>query len=218
MAFYQKCQVKRVLFTKRVELTFSICNTKYSHNKQWSNKMATTDNNIQYDLVFFDEFFHKLDLGFSKTQHKAVKELLTLGLLQRDRLMEMAVSKVSGVAMDSGIGKDLANGGDIKTAVLSSRNNHKKKGIWTSSFNIHNIATKVGDLYVIVYNKVLSKFHYFRIPYDSYRHLTTVLEIILERYTIDPASKSTPVWSGINNVKCKWWQYEVESFDEMCED
>ena len=178
--------------------------------------MATTDNNIQYDQIFFNEFFHRLDLGFTDHQIEAVKTLLDMGLLQRDRMMEMAVSTVSGIAMDSGAGKDLANGGDIKTAVLSARNNHKKKGIWTASFNISNIQTKVGDLYVIVYNKFLSKFHYFKIPYDSYRHLTHVLEIILERHTIAPDTKQTPIWTGNQNVTCKWWQYEVDSFEELC--
>lgn len=46
MAFYQKGQVKRVLFTKPFELIFSICNTKYSYNTK-ENIMTVIQHNFR---------------------------------------------------------------------------------------------------------------------------------------------------------------------------
>ena len=174
--------------------------------------MATTDNNVKYDEVFYKEFFSKLNVGFTKSQLKAVNTLVSMGLLQRDRLVEMALSKVSGIAMDSTYGQDFADGSDAKSVVLSMRNNNKIKGTWTASFPVVKVAGKNGDLLVVAYNKVLNKFHYFRVPFDAYQHITHVLEIILERYE---NTYTEPAWTGKCNVKCKWWQYEVDSFNKL---
>jgi hypothetical protein len=175
--------------------------------------MATTDNNVKYDCVFFDEFFHKLELGFTRGEVIAVKKLVEIGLLQRDRLVEIAISKVTGVAMDSTYGQDFADGADAKSVVLSMRNNDKKKGTWTASFPVVKVKGKNGDILIVAYNKILEKFHYFRIPFSQYQHITHVLEIIVERYN---NTFSEPKWTGVPNVNCKWWKYEVESFDRLC--
>lgn len=175
--------------------------------------MATTDNNIKYDRVFFNEFFPKLGFNFSAEQLEAIEQLVDVGLIQRDRLVEMAISKKSGVAMDSTAGQDFANGDDAKTVVLSMRKNNKKKNQWTASFPIHKVTGKNGDILAVAYNKILNKFHYFRIPYDQYQHIGYVLEIILERYN---GLETEPKWTGKNNVKCKWWEHEKPSFAVMC--
>lgn len=79
MAFYQKCQVKRVLVTKRVELTFSICNTKYSHNKQWSNKMA----NLNWEpTINLNRYFVPTRLDKSAEMAKARYKNYNLPILQ----------------------------------------------------------------------------------------------------------------------------------------
>lgn len=176
--------------------------------------MATTDNNVQYDQVFFREFFHLLGLNPTEAEYAFAEKLVDVGLLQRDRMVEMAISKVSGLEMDSTVGQDFSDGSDAKAVVLSMRNNNKKKGTWTASFPIHKVSGKNGDILAVAYNKVLNKFHYFRIPYHTYRHITYVLEIIVERY--DNMIGIEPKWTGIPNVNCKWWDYEVDSFEEMC--
>lgn len=175
--------------------------------------MATTDNGVQYDQIFYKEFFHKLELGFTKHQLKAVEQLVRVGLLQRDRLVEMAISKVTGVAMDSTYGQDFKDGSDAKSVVLSVRNNNVKKGTWTASFPVVKVAGKNGDILVVAYNKILNKFHFFRIPFAAYQHITHVLEIIVERYN---KTYTEPAWTGKPNVKCKWWKYEVDSFEGLC--
>lgn len=175
--------------------------------------MATTDNNVQYDKIFFNHFFHKLGLNFTEEQLQAVEQLVDAGLLQRDRLVELAIAKVGNIALDSTVGQDFVNGKDAKSVVLSMRNNHKEKGCWTASFKIVKIAGKNGDLLAVAYNKILNKFHFFKIPHHSYRHLTTVLEIVLERYE---GIFAEPQWAGVPNVECKWWKYEVQTFEELC--
>lgn len=174
--------------------------------------MATTDNNIQYDQVFFEEFFHTLKINFTKKQLEAIKMLSDLGLLQRDRLVELAISKATGIGTDSTNGQDFVNGADSKSVVLSMRNNVKAKGEWTSSFLVRRIAGKNGDLFVVGYNKILKKFHYFKIPHKEYQHLDTVLEIVVEKYY---NVYEEPNWTGNRNVNCKWWDYEVDSLEDL---
>ena len=185
--------------------------------------MATTDNNVQYDKIYFNEFFHRLEYNFDQHQMDAICKLVDDGLLQRDRMMELAISKISGLAMSSVTGQDHEDGSDVKTVVSSMRNNIKPKetpktkeqllGLWTNSFNIRNVAGKNGAIRAILYNKLLNKFQYLYIPHKDYQHITSVIEVILERYY----GKDEPQWTGYSNVRCKWLdkKYVCNSIEEL---
>jgi len=173
--------------------------------------MATTDGCVKYDIRFFEEYIQYLD--FDESEINVLRKAAKMGLIQRDRLAELAISKIGKIAMDSTVGQDLADTTDVKTVVSSIRNNDKHKGIWTHSFKVPKIANKNGPLRVVAYNKILDKFHYFFIPKEAYSHLT-VLEIIVERFS--GISDYEPTFTGNPEKHRKWWQYEVPSFEEMC--
>ena len=174
--------------------------------------MATTDEYVKYDIRFFDEFAQYLD--FDNHDMIGLLKATNMGLVQRDRLVELAISKVGNIAMDSTVGQDLADTTDVKTVVSSIRNNNKKKGQWTHSFPVNKIANKNGPLRVVVFNKLLDDFHYFFIPWEAYQHCAKVVEIICERHSCSKLTE--PTFTGQPKRGNKWWQYEVSSFREMC--
>jgi len=174
--------------------------------------MATRDEFIPYDVRFFKEFAPYL--GFTKPELKTLQRALEMGLIQRDRLVELAISAVSGVSMDSTDGQDLADGTDVKTVVSSIKNNHKARGSWMHSFPVRKVNTKTGALRVVAYNKFSDQFHYFFIPFCAYRNCKSVLEIVAESF--NGYRSTAPKFTGEPRKHLKWWQYEVDSFEEMC--
>jgi hypothetical protein len=173
--------------------------------------MATTDEFVQYDVRFFEEFSPYL--GFDESDLKGLRNAVAMGLIQRERLVELAISKVGGIEMDSTHGQDHADGTDTKTVVSSIRNNNKRKGVWTHSFNVRKIASKTGPLRVVAYNKLLDSFHYFFIPHNAFQHCSNVVEIIAEQTS---GKYFQPQFDGTPMRHRKWWQYEVATFEEMC--
>jgi hypothetical protein len=173
--------------------------------------MATTDNCVEYDIKFFEEL-HKY-LPFNKDDLVGIRKAVEMGLIQRERLAEIAIEAVSGVPIDSRQGMDHADGSDTKTVVSSYRNNSKARGAWTNSLMIRNVKTKVGPLRIIAYNKLLDEFHYFFVPYEAYRNCSSVVEIIIESVN---NTFSEPDFSGKPQTWRKWWNYKCESFEEMC--
>lgn len=173
--------------------------------------MATTDEYVQYDIRFFEEFAKYLD--FDETDMSSLRKAVEMGLIQRERLVELAISKVGNIAMDSTSGQDLADTTDVKTVVSGIRNNNKRKGEWTHSFAVRKVASKNGPLRVVAYNKLLDKFHYFFIPHEAYQHCSYTVEIIVERVS---GLFSEPNFKGMPKTTLQWWQYEVQSFEDMC--
>lgn len=174
--------------------------------------MATTDEYVKYDIRFFNEFAKYLD--FSETEIETLLRAVEMGIIQRDRLVELAISKTGNIKMDSTHGQDLADKSDVKTVVSGIRNNNKEKGSWTHSFSVRGVANKNGALRVVAYNKLLDRFHYFFIPYEAYQHCQYTVEIIAENFNnifIEPN------FTGIPNLNRKWWNYEVDSFELLCQ-
>lgn len=186
--------------------------------------MATTDTNVLYDVAFFNEFFPYLGYNFDEHQLSAIKQIVCDGLLQRDRMIELAAAKVGGLEVCSQHGQDFSDGSDMKTVVSQMRQNIKKRdplteeiknkshreGHWTSSFTVNKIKSKIGSLRVVAYNKILNKFHYFWIPNDAFQNINAI-EIGVENYY----GNVEPNWTGEPNRKRKWWSYEVNSFEEL---
>ncbi len=178
--------------------------------------MATTDEFVKYDIRFFEEFAPYLMSDYTKTELKGVRRAVEQGLIQRERLVELAISAVSGVHMDSTAGRDLADGTDVKTVTSSYKNNNLKKGTWTHSYPIRRVSSKTGALRVVAYNNFLDKFYYFLIPFGAYRHINHTLEIVAERFQDNRFIKNMPPFTGIPRRHLQWWQYECKSFEEMC--
>jgi len=174
--------------------------------------MATTDEYVKYDIRFFEEFMQYLD--FDEADMNGLRKAVEMGLVQRDRLVELAISKIGKISMDSTAGQDLADTTDVKTVVSGIRNNDTYRGCWTHSFPVRKIANKNGPLRVVAYNKLLDKFHYFFIPREAYSHCKYTVEIIVEQFS--GMYDGEPDWTGMPKKHRQWWQYEVRSFEEMC--
>lgn len=172
--------------------------------------MATTDDYIKYDIRFFEEFSRYLNYTDEELKH--LQKAIFDGLLQRERLVELAVSRVSGIKLDSTHGMDMADSSDVKTVVSVGRKNNKNTGQWVNSFKVPRVYTKVGDLRIVAYNKILDQFHYFFVPYSAYRNIK-VLEIVLETHTNHGSEFE---FTGLPNRNKKWWNYEVDSFEDLC--
>jgi len=173
--------------------------------------MATTDNCIPYDIRFVEELSPYLNL--SKAKQKALKDFVELGLVQRDRLVETAIAAVSGHKIVSIQGQDFADGSDAKSVVSSARKSDIARGQWINSYKIHRVYTKTGPLRIVAYNQQRDLFHYFFIPLDAYAHLRYSVDILIERHT---SFNEPPMFTGNINVYCKWWDYQCNSFEEMC--
>ena len=173
--------------------------------------MATTDNAVKYQVRMLEEILPYLNVPATDVAN--LRSLVAKGWLQMDRIVEEAMSNVGNFEMVSVHGMDFSDRSDAKTAVSNMRNNNKKRGIWTHSFVIRKVFTKVGALRVVAFNKILDKFHYFYIPHHAYAHLTSSLDIQVERYA---KRGEEPNWTGVPNRNLKFWEYECATFQEMC--
>ena len=174
--------------------------------------MATTDNAVQYDILFLDELAKNVS-DFDKAEIQTLEKSAELGWIQRDRVAETVVAKLAKLDVVSIEGMDFSDGSDMKTVVSSYRNNDKKRGGWSNSFEIRNIGTKTGALRIMAYNKLLKKFHYFFIPRYAYAHLNSVLTITIETGTCHIGE---PNFTGIPRGN-KFWEFECASLQEMCD-
>jgi hypothetical protein len=173
--------------------------------------MATTDNAVQYDVKMVQELLPYLNLN--ATDSASLVKFTEMGIVQRETVAELAMTKLGAFEGDSRNGRDFTDGTDAKTVTSTARNNDKRRGAWTNSFEISNVATKTGDLRVIAYNKILDKFHYFYIPNHAFAHLKSSLTIVIESYT---SHFVEPVFTGEPKRTNKFWEYEVASFEELC--
>lgn len=173
--------------------------------------MATTCNAVAYDVKLVEHLAPYLG-PMTKLELKALTKFTAQGIIQRDRVAEVAMANVGGFEINSIFGMDFSDGSDAKTVVSSARCNNPAKNQWMNSFEVRNIATKTGDLRVIAYNKILDKFQYFLIPHKAYKHLKTTLSIIIET----KVSKGDPGFTGIGKTTRKFWEYECDTFEELC--
>jgi hypothetical protein len=173
--------------------------------------MATTDNAVQYDVRMVQELLPYLNLN--KKETSTLIKFTEMGIVQRETVAELAMSNVGSFDGDSSWGRDFTDGSDAKTVTSNARNNDKKRGSWTNSFEIRNVATKTGDLRIMAYNKILDKFHYFYIPNEAFLHLKSTLTIVIESYTCHIGE---PEFTGKPNRSNKFWEYEVDSFEDLC--
>ena len=175
--------------------------------------MSTTLDNVEEDLLFYNELKQYAFGALDQIIDNHHKELITHGILQIDQILELAISKVGNIARHSTVGRDFVDGSDAKKVTSNFRNNNKSKGIWTNSYKVQNIHTKTGKLRIMGYNRVLSKFNYYVIPYFAYCHLNgKTLDITLDLFT--NYCNSTPIPTGCS-ASCKWTAFECKDFTDM---
>lgn len=142
-----------------------------------------------------------------------VERLIDDNLVNGTQVAELAISKTSGIPMDSiGYGMDLEDGSDVKTCTVQE----KKQKTWleknkqrTGEFNIRTehvavvdgICNKIGLLRVMIYNPFTQIWKYLLIPKSAFEQLKII------KITFDKISGS---------IVGKYKQYEVPSWEELC--
>lgn len=177
--------------------------------------MATTLENIHEDLRFYEELkVHAFD-KLTKRIDEHNKFLIEHGVLQIETLLELAISRVSGIARDATTGRDFADGSDAKKVTSVWRNNAINLGKWTNSHSVKNIHTKRGALRIMAFNRYADRFDYYVIPYRAYQHLNgKTLDITLDSFS-GCYSEPTPTGRGAD---CKWNIYRKADFVQMATD
>lgn len=142
--------------------------------------------------------------------------LKDLTALNYEDLFELAVACVNkSISITLGANKDYNDKSDAKFAISQFRNNNINRGTWTNSIAIKGSYCKEGPLRVCAYNQIADKFHFFFIPHSKFQHISKngVIEIIIEQVN---GYYHEPDFTGVPSLHRKWWQHEVDTFEEMC--
>jgi hypothetical protein len=140
--------------------------------------------------------------------------------LRTEDLAEIAIATVNkNLSITLGAGSDMDDNSEVKLVTSNPRNNvvfNKRTGKsdWTHSYNVTGTKNKKGALRIIAYNTILKEFEYFFIPAGEFDNNKTNLEIIIERYSVTPNSKS-PLKGYNDTTSCKWYNNVCDSFEEM---
>ena len=172
----------------------------------WYNKRLTQNKRIKEFLISKIKD-SKVDLGVSLNE---------LTVLNYEDLFELAVACINkSISITLGANKDYSDNTDAKFAISQFRNNDKRRGCWTNSISIKGSYYKEGPLRVCAYNQLADEFHFFFIPHSEFQHISKngVIEIIIENVS---GQFHEPAFTGVPKLHRKWWQYEVDTFEEMC--
>lgn len=156
--------------------------------------MATTDYNVEFDKKYIREFNKYLPVDLRVRTDDA---FLESGIIQRDRLMEIACAAVSKgkYKVISEEGRDFTDGSDMKTVTINQRKSQKNANVIITS-----IKNKTGPLRVVALDPVTGEFHYIIIfDFESCRNYNRV------EFTMSKRSKYL-------NGKCGM---EFDTFEEM---
>ena len=173
---------------------------------EWYEKRLTQNIRIKKFLISKIEESNT-DLGIP---------LKDLTALNYEDLFELAVACVNkSISITLGANKDYNDKSDAKFAISQFRNNNINRGTWTNSIAIKGSYWKEGPLRVCAYNQIADTFHFFFIPHSEFQHISKngVIEIIIEQVN---GYYHEPDFTGVPSLHRKWWQYEVDTFEEMC--
>tara|TARA_A100001201_G_scaffold142038_1_gene139093 strand:- start:643 stop:1182 length:540 start_codon:yes stop_codon:yes gene_type:complete len=168
--------------------------------------MATKDSSIEHDVKFLDHLWN--NSRWSKNgviSYDQYKTLLNVGEIQIETFIENVMADNSGgtFVKESGDGRDFSDDSDAKKSIVQFH-----RGRYDAAIN--SIRNKLGTLRVIVYDKHNNKFHYFKIPKSAYGNIS-MIEI---SFNIKNGNESICK----PNRNTKWWAYEVDTFEELCND
>lgn len=142
-----------------------------------------------------------------------VERLIADNLVNGTQVAELAISRTSGIPMDSiGYGMDLEDGSDVKTTTVQCKTNKNwlvKNKIRTGKYNLQTqhcavvtkIVNKIGLLRVISYNPFTDKTHFLLIPKSVHEKLK-VIKISFNKIT--------------GEIIGIYKQYEVEDWNALC--
>jgi len=167
---------------------------------------------LNYDRIFFDEFGKHAFPTVTKVEYRGMQIAADARCLFKEAVAEEALANCSeAYTRISGL-CDFSDQSDCKTAVSQRRNNVIKKGVWTHSIQFTDIAKKPGGGRLIGFDRYNNDWYYLAVPYNSYCHLNSALELILERFS---NTFTEPKWSKTNTASSKWLEYRVDSFDAL---
>ena len=167
--------------------------------------MATLLENLELEKRHFENFKDHIP-EFKNLCARTVQALLDLGIIQVSTAGEHAVANLGNTQVISKFNADLANGDDVKLSSVRTSNYGK-----TYSAPIHNIKGKTGYIRAQVYERKLGKFYYFVIPASAHSEVPNTSNIEIP-FTIDGRPRRIPTREVYEN----WWNYEVDSFQDMC--
>jgi hypothetical protein len=149
--------------------------------------------------VLFETIFGEL-LQKTMTLEKAIALLADQDLINIGELAEVAISKRSGVSLceKNTPEVDLVSGVQIKHA---QTNPYANSGRLLAHVSIKGTSAPI---LAVVTERKRNKQYFFSIPYSARAHLygNTI---------------AIPFDAAGNPTDNQWWQYEVNSFDELCE-
>ena len=155
--------------------------------------MATKPQAIENESAHFNNF-RKFLPAFTDRCDKTIDHLLKVGIIQVSTAFEQAIATVADCTIVNENRYDLSDGSECKMATTQYHRGQVDA-------QIRGITGKDGTLCVHIYEQFSKKFYYFVIPYHEYKNLK-VVEI---PFTFDGGPKR-------NN---KWWNWEVNSFEEL---
>ena len=137
--------------------------------------------------------------------------------LHVESLLELAIGVVNkNIKVICTKKNDFDDGTAAKSACSQFRNNNVKKGTWQHSAKVTG-HKKESHLRCMVYDDINDKFYYFVIPQEAVTNVSN-LEIVFETFT---NTYVEPTWGEPKRFRTrgsglrKWWNWEVESFEEM---
>lgn len=143
--------------------------------------MSTRTDQLTYDDKYFNVLFdHAYKNAPKVVKQWILKNMIPNGDIAIESLLETAIATENSLTKYSTEGADFLNsdgssGGDAKKASAYRNPNRPRY-----EAKVTNFQNKTGDLYVCVYEPVLSKFYYFNIPpsfYSSRKSLAFYFEL-----------------------------------------
>jgi hypothetical protein len=167
--------------------------------------MATKIEHVGLETAHFNNFV-KFIPGIECMDEGTVRQLLALGLMQVSTAFEHAIANVAGARVTSTDAADLSDGSDAKLSTVRTYCKGK-----SYSAPVSNVKGKTGDLRVQVYERKQGRFFYFVVPNSAYRGLPVKSNIEIP-FDLDGTPRRIPR----REVNENWWNYEVDTFEEMC--
>ena len=161
----------------------------------WGQPEDIKPSDILAVTLFEDKLNEKLTL------QEALLLLRSMNLLNIGELAEQAISKKSGVkTCDRNTPNiDLVTGVQIKHAMtnpIKNQPNLRKAHI--------SIAGTTAPILAVITETITQEQYFLHIPFSAYRMLDgNTIAITFDKYG--------------NPGKSKWWNYQIDSFEELCE-
>jgi hypothetical protein len=134
-----------------------------------------------------------------------IDSMMERGEIQVSSCFENAVAEVGGYDVVRENARDF-NDPCNSDAKLSSVRTSNKVGSYSAA--VSNVHTKVGNLRVQVYERILNKFYYFNIPRHAYEHIKSTSNI-------DIPFDQSGLPKRNNSCRVNWWNYEEPTFEDM---